>query len=140
MKEEIIQKAYSLNEELKNDERVIRLNRLENELNNNDEVMALAYAKDVKADNYSEMVRLFKDESEEANRARIALAEAKTKLDTHPLVKEYLKAYQVVRDLYNEINAILFNGFNPSICPKEKKQWESLVENIVQELLNGLMM
>lgn len=121
MRETVIEKAYFLKEELSKDERIINLNRLENELNNNEEVMALAYAKDIKADNYAEMVRLFKDDSPEANAARKELAEVKEKLDNHPLVKEYLKAFKEVRELYNSINEVMFSSFNPKLCPKEEK-------------------
>lgn len=121
MKEEIIQKAYSLKEELDKDERVVRLNQIEKELNENEEVMSLAYIKDMKADNYSEMVRLFKDGSPEANKARNELSIAKANLDSHPLVKEYISLYQEVRELYNEINKELFSGLNPNLCSKEKE-------------------
>ena len=122
MNETIVKATYALKNDLNNDERIILLNELENKLNSNEEVMALSYAKDVAADKYNEMVRLFKDGSEEASLALKQLSIAKANLDNHPLVREYVKAYQKVRELYNEINGILYSSFNPSLCPhKENK-------------------
>ena len=43
----------------------------------------------------------------------------KEALDNHPLVKEYLKAYSEVRDLYFQVNEILFN--DTSLHQKEKR-------------------
>lgn len=124
MDENVLSKTYALKAELENDERIIRLNAIEKEMNESNEVMALAYKKDAAADNYAEMVRLFKDDSEEARKARILLSEAKSNLDNHPLVKEYTKLYQEIRELYLNINEVLFSSLNPSLCPKENKQWE----------------
>ena len=122
MNETIVKATYALKNDLNNDERIILLNELENKLNSNEEVMALSYAKDVAADKYNEMVRLFKDGSEEASLALKQLSIAKANLDNHPLVREYVKAYQKVRELYSEINGILYSSFNPSLCPhKENK-------------------
>ena len=36
----------------------------------------------------------------------------KLALDTHPLVRQYLDAYKEVRDLYIQMNALLFEGLN----------------------------
>lgn len=120
---ETISKAtYTLKKDIDNDERIILLNKLEKELNENEEVMALAYKKDMAIDHYSEMTRLYKDDSEEVTNARKELSLAKANLDNHPLVREYIKAYQAVRELYNEINSILYSSLNPSLCPhKENK-------------------
>ena len=41
-----------------------------------------------------------------------ALFLKKEALDNHPLVRKYLKAYQEVRDLYFEINDILFSNLS----------------------------
>ena len=121
MDKSIIEKAYELKKLLKEDERVKKLDLLEKEMNNNDEVILLAYKKDLAADKYAEMVRLFKDGSEEANNARKELSLAKANLDKHPVVIAYTKAYQEVRKLYEDINAELFSDLNPSLCPKEHK-------------------
>lgn len=115
-----MEKIYALSYELKkaidNDERVILLERLENEMNNSEEVMKLAYVKDMKADNYENALRFFKEDSDEVKLARQELYLAKKALDEHPLVKAYLKAYSEVRDLYFEVNQRLFSILDEEIC------------------------
>ena len=102
---------------LSNDERIILLDSLEKKLNENEEVMALAYQKDIAATNYSDVLNHFSESSEEVKKAQKELFEKKKALDNHPLVREYLAAYAKVRDLYFELNDILFS--NLSINMKE---------------------
>ncbi len=121
MNEKILSLAYQLKNALDNDERIVLLNNLENEMNNNEEVMALSYRKDMALDKYSEMSKYFKDDSEEVIKARKELAAAKKELESHPLVREYLSAYQQVRILYEHINETLFSYLNKNMCPSEVK-------------------
>ena len=111
--------AGELKDLLDNDERIIRLNKLENELNNNEEVMALSYQKDLAVSSYSDALNHFANNSEEMKKYQHDLFLKKEALDNHPLVKEYLKAYSEVRDLYFQINEILFNDL--SLHLKEKR-------------------
>ena len=111
--------AGELKDLLDNDERIIRLNKLENELNNNEEVMALSYQKDLAVSAYSDALNHFANNSEEIKKYQHELFLKKEALDNHPLVKEYLKAYSEVRDLYFQINEILFNDL--SLHLKEKR-------------------
>ena len=111
--------AGELKDLLDNDERLIRLNKLENELNNNEEVMALSYQKDLAVSSYSDALNHFANNSEEMKKYQHELFLKKEALDNHPLVKEYLKAYSEVRDLYFQINEILFNDL--SLHQKEKR-------------------
>lgn len=111
--------AGELKDLLNNDERLIRLNKLENELNNNEEVMALSYQKDLAVSAYSDALNHFANNSEEIKKYQHELFIKKEALDNHPLVKEYLKAYSEVRDLYFQINEILFNDL--SLHQKEKR-------------------
>ena len=111
--------AGELKDLLDNDERIIRLNKLENELNNNEEVMALSYQKDLAVSSYSDALNHFANNSEEMKKYQHELFLKKEVLDNHPLVKEYLKAYSEVRDLYFQINEILFNDL--SLHQKEKR-------------------
>lgn len=120
MSKDIYLEASNLKERINQDPRVLKLNKLEKELENNEEVMALAYQKDVLAASYSDTLNHYSKDSKEAEIALKKLHEAKLKLDNHPLVKEYLKAYQEVRELYGEINGILFSNFSANLCPKEK--------------------
>ena len=111
--------AGELKDLLDNDERIIRLNKLENELNNNEEVMALSYQKDLAVSSYSDALNHFANNSEEIKKYQHELFLKKEALDNHPLVKSYLKAYSEVRDLYFQINEILFNDL--SLHQKEKR-------------------
>ena len=113
---QVMQDIYSLSYELKDllsqDERVILLDKLEKEMNANEEVMALAYQKDLAITNLSDAINHFGENSEEAKKAQHELFLKKEALDNHPLVREYLKAYQEVRELYFNLNDILFSNLN----------------------------
>ena len=120
----MIDDAYRIAEQLKdqldNDPRVIRLNQLENELNNSEEIALLVIKKDNANNDYNDILRHFSKESEEALKYQKILYTAKKELDEHPLVREYNAAYKEVRELYDQISNILFSSFNASLCPKEK--------------------
>ena len=119
MDEKIYSLAFELKELLSHDERITLLDSLEKKLNENEEVMALAYQKDVVVTNYSDVLNHFSENSEEVKKAQKELYEKKKALDSHPLVREYLSAYSEVRDLYFSVNDILFS--NLSIHMKECK-------------------
>jgi cell fate (sporulation/competence/biofilm development) regulator YlbF (YheA/YmcA/DUF963 family) len=120
---QVMQDIYSLSYELKEllsqDERVVLLNKLEKEMNDNEEVMALAYQKDLAISNLSDAINHFGENSEEAKKAQHELFLKKEALDNHPLVRDYLKAYQEVRELYFNLNDLLFS--NLSLKMKEHK-------------------
>lgn len=120
MEKDIYLKAENLKELLNKDPRIIKLNELEKKMNEDEEVMSLAYKKDMASVNYSDVLNHFSEESKETQKALKELHEAKLNLDNHPLVKEYMKAYKEVRELYEEINKILFANFTSNLCPKEK--------------------
>ena len=113
---QVMQDIYSLSYELKDllsqDERVVLLERIEKEMNANEEVMALAYQKDLAINNLSDAINHFGESSEEAKYAQHELFLKKEALDNHSLVREYLKAYQEVRELYFNLNDILFSNLN----------------------------
>ena len=112
MAKDIYETAYELKDLLSQDERIKRLNELEQKMNNDDEVIALAYQKDLAVSRYSDTLNHFPEGSEEVKKAQKELYEKKLALDTHPLVREYLDAYKEVRDLYIQMNALLFDGLN----------------------------
>lgn len=120
MEKDIYAIANQLKEDLQNDERVKKLQAIEQEMNNDKNVMALAYAKDVAASKYSDILNHFSEDSETAKKYQRKLYEIKKALDEHPLVQQYLKAYKEVRELYSEINSILFNDLSINLCPKGK--------------------
>ena len=112
MAKDIYEAAYELKDLLSQDERIKRLNELEQKMNNDNEVIALAYQKDLAVSHYSDTLNHFSEDSEEVKIAQKELYEKKLALDTHPLVREYLDAYKEVRDLYIQMNALLFDGLN----------------------------
>ena len=101
--------AYKLKELMENDERFILLNKLESEMEANEEVMALSYNKDLKETYLSDTLKHFPRDSQEVKHAHLELFRASERLDAHPLVKEYLKAYKEVEAVLNQINNILFS-------------------------------
>ena len=110
--DDIYSLSYELKDLLTNDPRIIRLNELEKKMNESEEVMALAYQKDVAVSEYSDALNHFSRDSEEVKVAQHNLHIKKEALDNHPLVREYLKAYSEVRDLYFQLNDILFSNLN----------------------------
>jgi len=108
----LLEKASKLKEELDNLPEVKELERLNKLLNENEDVMRLAYKKDMCATKYEDAIRYFGKESDEAILAQKQLHLAKLELDKHELVKEYNKQYKIVREIYDKINKEIFNPFN----------------------------
>ena len=119
MSEDIYIQAEKLKELIENDERVKKLRILDEKMSQNEEVMTLAYKKDMAVVAYSDVLKHFSKDSEEAKESFKKVHEAKLELDNHPLVKEYLSIYSDVRDMYGEINEIVFSNFSLNLCPKE---------------------
>ena len=101
--------AYELKELLNHDPRFILLAEKEKAMENNEEVMALSYNKDLKETYLSDALKHYPSGSPEVRHAHVELFHASEKLDAHPVVKEYLKAYKEVEVVLNEINKILFS-------------------------------
>ena len=108
----LLNKATKLKEELDNLPEVKELERLNSLLNENEDVMRLAYKKDMCATKYEDVIRYFGKESDEALEAQKALHLAKLELDKHELVQAYNKQYKIVRKIYDKINEEIFNPFN----------------------------
>ena len=108
----LLNKATKLKEELDNLPEVKELERLNSLLNENEDVMRLAYKKDMCATKYEDTIRYFGKESDEALEAQKALHLAKLELDKHELVQAYNKQYKIVRKIYDKINEEIFNPFN----------------------------
>lgn len=116
MEERILSLCKTLNAALKNDNNFLLLNKLENELNNNDEIMKLSYKKDIACSKYSDLLKIYKEDNEEVLKAQKELNNAKKELDSHPIVKEYLKAYAEVKKILFEVNKILFSDYLNKEC------------------------
>ena len=110
--EDIYSLAGELKDLLRDDSRITALNELEKELKENQEVMALSYQKEVAVTNYSDALNHFAKDAPELKKYQHELFIKKEALDNHPLVQKYLKAYAAVRDLYYEVNEILFGDLS----------------------------
>lgn len=108
----LLESLENLKEAIDNDPRVLKINELDKKLNEDEEVMKLAYQKDMALLAYEDALKHFKDGSKEVSEAQKRLHEAKLSLDSHPLVKQYNEAYKEVRKLYEKINEVLFKRFN----------------------------
>lgn len=100
-----------LKEEMDKDPRFKLLLSIEEKMNNNEEVIRLAIAKDKANERYNDLLKIYPEENELVVSAKKELFLAKKELDSHPLVKEYLSAYKEVEMLLYEVNQILFKEF-----------------------------
>ncbi len=116
MNERIFDLSTRLNQSLVNNPKVKQLNKLEEELDNSYEVYLLSQKKDEALELYTKLKEVYKDDNEEVKASLIKLKEAKENLSNHPLVKSYLSIYNEVRDLYMEVDDILFSEFKGRNC------------------------
>ena len=112
MNEKLSEKATQLKAEIDSLPEVKELERLNKLLNENEEVMKLAYRKDSCSVKFEDAVRFFGENSDEAKAAQKALYQAKLELDENELVKAYNEQYKKVRKIYDKINEEIFNPFN----------------------------
>lgn len=110
--------VFELHDLLYQDQRMLRLIELENKLSSDEEVLKLARIKDEKMENYNSSLVNSGFDSDSTKLARKEFIAAKEDLMNNPKVIEYMQAYVVIRDLYNEINSIILKGFNIDLCPK----------------------
>ena len=112
MNQKLAEKALQLKAEINSHPDVLKLERLNKVLNENEDVMKLCYKKDVCATKYEDAVKYFGQDSDEARKAQKDLYQAKLELDSHELVKAYNEQYKKVRKIYDKINEEIFNPFN----------------------------
>ncbi len=121
MDETILNLSYELKELLNSDPRILTLNEVEKEMENDEEVQLLSLKKDQENSKYNDMVKYYGEKSKEAEKALESFYLAKKALDEHPKVRAYLKAYQAVRLLLEEVNNILFKDYQQNLCPSKKE-------------------
>ena len=97
----------SLKAAIENDPRVTRLNELEKKLYEDPSLMELVKKKDDLEREYSEIGK--------------ALHEAKAELDSYPLAKEYSEAFIEVRDIYMQIDDIIFGPYRKKTLSSDAK-------------------
>lgn len=108
---EIIALAQALKDTLEADERVKDLMQLDSQLNQQQTLLALTETYQRAQANYQAMWESYGDESPYVLRARAELHQVKLQVDSHPLVKAYLKAYGQVRLIYQTIQEKIFAPF-----------------------------
>lgn len=111
MNDILLKSINKLNDEIKNDQRVINLEQLSKEIDNSPEVRKLSAIMNEKASLYEDAIKHFGEESQYTKNCQKELYISKKNLDELPLVISYNKAYQQVRLLYEEINHSLFSPF-----------------------------
>ena len=119
MNEEILRLTHQLKALLESDPLIIDLKRAEEAMENDKDVMDLSVKQGKAAEWYYDSKKYNGNDSEETKKALKAYAEAKKNLESHPLVRDYLEAYQKVRLLYDGINKELFSYLNLEMCPNE---------------------
>ena len=102
MAKDIYTLAYELKELLDADQRIKDLDTKEEIMKNDEEVKALVNKKE-------QAISLYMNSSEQGQKV---LHQSKLELDNNPIVRDYLDAYIKVRDLFFEMNDILFSGLN----------------------------
>ena len=116
MDEKIYFLAESLANSLSDEPDVVLLNTLEKELNDSFEVYTLSNKKDECLEKYTMLKDSLGEEHIETINALKELKVSKENLNNHPLVKHYLEVYSRVRNLYLEIDNILFSNFKRGGC------------------------
>ena len=111
MNSALYNELYELRRLFKSDERVHRLEELDQKLNENEEIMKFSYQKEMAIVEYEDALKHFGKNSLEVQKAQQKLAKSKLELDNHPLVKEYYLALRDVREMDRQINQKLFDDF-----------------------------
>lgn len=120
MNQSLLEKTDILKTAVNNDPRLKALIDIERRMEEDADVMRLAYQKDQAETFYNDALRHFSNDSNEVKKAQNALFVAKSQLDKHPLIREYLLAYREVRLLYEQINQTLFSLFKEHVCEDYK--------------------
>ncbi len=121
MEEELLKKICQLKELLDKDECILDMKKKEKIMEENEEVMVLAYRYSTMQTEYNDALKHFGEQSEELLLVQKRLADSKKELESHPLVIDYLKSFQKVRELYQNIDEQLFGSFKSFNVCKEKK-------------------
>ncbi len=121
MQEDILKVIDELSVALKEDSRIKRLNELEEKLYEDPSLLELVKKKDALERDYEDTLSYSSYDSPEAITKQKALYEAKLELDSYPLVKEYNEIYVQVRDLYMQIDDIIFAPYRLKTLTSEAK-------------------
>jgi len=108
----ILEKSLTeLKDAIAKDPRTQKLAALEAKLYEDPALLELVKKKDDLENEYNRILSYKDKDSEEAKTVEKALFEAKLTLDTYPLAKEYSAAFVELRDIYMQIDDIIFGPF-----------------------------
>ena len=111
MEERLLEKIEELKLALSTDKRIISLNEKEKMMSESKEVQALSKTMEEAQEKYSLSLSRYGFDGKQSEIDRKALYFAKKNLDEHPLVKDYLASYKIVRELYSKIDEEIFSSF-----------------------------
>lgn len=89
-------------------------------MNESENVIRLAYIKSQKENMYSDLLKYYKEDSDEVRHAQKELFIAKKNIEELKEVKDYLRCYQKLRMMLDEVNNELFKGFSLNLCGKNE--------------------
>lgn len=108
----ILEKALTeLKDAISKDNRQIKLVEIEKKLYEDPALLELVKKKDDLENEYNQILSYEDKNSDAAKNVEKALYEAKLALDTYPLAKEYSDAFVAMRDIYMQIDDIIFGPF-----------------------------
>lgn len=111
MNQTLFDLSTKLSESIKNDPLFIELESLEKQLNDNEEVIQKSYKKDVICAKYSDLLKIYAEDSDEISNVRKELSQAKEELYSIPIVKRYLEVYSEIKKILFEVNSILLDDY-----------------------------
>lgn len=116
MTNNLMNKLDELKSAIEQDSSVLELERLNKIINADENVMRLAYRKDMAVLAYEDALKHYTKDSLEVGNAQKSLYEAKLALDSNPLVIQYNDAYKKVKAIYTSINEELFGSVSIHSC------------------------
>ena len=120
MKESIELALASLSNALKEDTRVQEMKEKENRMMESEEVIHLSHRLEEAERTYG--LAVSSTDKSMIEKTKIVLHEAKLALDSHPLVKDYTEAFIIVRDLYMQIDDIIFSPYRKKVISGGSKR------------------
>ena len=115
MDDTLLNLIYDLKFILKNQKCIIDLNKVEELMENNDEIKLLAYKLDMATIAYSDALKIYEKDEDKIKPFYDSIVKANDALNSHELVKEYNILYKAVKNISKDINEVLFKPFNEKI-------------------------
>ncbi|MFA6756023.1 MAG: YlbF family regulator [Bacilli bacterium] len=105
-----------LKDSIRNSDEYKSMLDLDKKLNQNEEVMKLAYLKDLKIMDYEDNLKHYSKNSKEVLTSQKEIKVIMDKINEVEIVKQYNKSYNEINDIYLYINKELFSFFGDKKC------------------------